>query len=249
MVSSEFISGLMKSTENLNRQFVGRTDVVNIYRIITENIDFNQSTIRVTETEYDINVALYSSGVYGESMYFTPVLIWGHTGVAGVWGATKWSAGIEEAFILGHDTYAVLGTGTLGGDPISTNIIRVTNTGDTFIERFRNDAFDYGEITTADIVTSSGRCYFDNGEVYQSKTIALDNVVFASAYMEVSGLATSNISSSISFDGGTTYTALTYETVVTNSGSSLDGLRVHFLASSDADGSNTYLSKFTLRYT
>ncbi len=249
MVSSNFISGLLKSTESLNRQFVGRTDVINVYRIITENIDINQGTLVITEVEYTQDVPLYGQAVYGTDIYYTPVMIWGSL-IRGTWGQAKWSAGLEESFILGHGTYGMLGSATLGGDPITTNIIRVINPDDTFIERFHHEAFVDTGVSTTDIVTSSGYCYFDDGELYQSEIIALDNTTFSTAIVTVSGLATSNLSSSVSFDGGSSWEAVSsFGTAVTNGGSSTDGLTVRFIGSSDCDGSNTYLSKVNVQYT
>jgi len=246
MVDQDIISGLIKGNESLNRQFVGRTDVISTRRLITENIDINQGTLRITSTVYPSSIALYGEAIYGTNIYFLPPLIWGSL-TQGRWGETKWSAGLDEVFLLGHATYGVLGQNSLGGDAYLVAVVTVVNPEDTYTERFHNEEF-VDAVTTADIVTSSGYCYFDNGELLLSKIIALDEKAYNNAVINVTGLATSNISGSISLDDGDSWDSITFGTAFTNSNTSTDGIKVRFLGSSDCDGSNTYLSKYEVEY-
>ena len=137
--------------------------------------------------------------------------------------------GSSNSFMLDHPIQGELDSSTLllDGGYVSTSNTRVLNRNNNFRERFVHTNFIDTGASTADLSTN-GVCFFDSGEVLVSEVVALTGNNISSASVSMSGLATENLTASVTV------------------GSSLS---VTFTASSDADGSNTSLTEYSIFYT
>jgi len=134
---SDVISDLVKSGENLNRQFITNTKDIQISRVVTENINLIRGTNRITKRIINnTNVLILdhpTQGFLDDKLLAgedSVILIWNHP-EQGQWDNFQWAGDGNSAF----------------GEP---EVIRVLNTNNTFIERvLHNDFID--STTTANV--------------------------------------------------------------------------------------------------
>ena len=202
----DVVTSLVKNAESVNRNFLERLDSTPTRRLISERIKILPDTVRISST----NV--------------TGVFIIGHP----VFGEVGTYPIGQGGFVLDHNILGLLdNNNVLDGGLGTSSIIRVLNRNNNFRERFVHTNFINVSSTTADLSTN-GVCFFDSGEVLVSDVVALTGNNISNASVSMSGLATENLTASVTV------------------GSSLS---VTFTASSDADGSNTNLTEYSIFYT
>jgi hypothetical protein len=126
------------------------------------------------------------------------------------------------------------------------SVDRVLNTNHIHLQTFENTTFIDEDLTTATVTTSSGRVDFDADEIFQSNTIAKNNVAYKTVRITPSGLYT-NLTPYVSLNAGSTWNEVTFFDSNSFTNTSTDGIKVKVIASSDADGSD-YLTKLKINY-
>jgi hypothetical protein len=207
---ADIVSNLVKSNENINRQFVGYSKETQVSRIIQENIKLHNRIIRVTTKEINDST----------------ILIWNHP-EQGYWGSFNWASSKDDGFS-------------------SETINRVINSNNAFIETFNNTVF-VNEITTATIDTTTQKMSFGADEIYQSLVVAKNDVSYTNCNLSYEGSLV-NVNALISFDGGTSFNNVSFDTPSIFNNSSTNGIVLKMIASSSAAGSTDYVTKIIINY-
>lgn len=137
----------------------------------------------------------------------------------------------SSVFILSHYIQSELVATTSAGGYWLTDgttgftevVSRVVSKNNIFKERFIHTDFIDTSTTTAAITTSSGRIDFTAAEIYQTSVIALNNEAYVQVKLTPEGVYT-QLTPSVSFDGGSTFNTAVWETPLVVSNSSKSGI-------------------------
>jgi hypothetical protein len=141
------------------------------------------------------------------------------------------------------------------------SVERVVSLNNTFTERFIHTNFVDEDLTTATVTTSSGRVDFDAGEVLQTEVIALNNEAYTGCRVIPTG-EYSELDLEISFDGGTTFNSAEWNTNLSVTNTSTDGIVIKVSETTTtglgfpvtmpvtftADSTSDYLTKLKIQY-
>lgn len=145
---------------------------------------------------------------------------------------------IANAFILGHPTNGILGTGGVGlgeGTRGDYSFLRVVNPNRTYIDYLQGDLFNDTGSTTA-TWTGGGSISFTSGQIAQSHPIFLNNETVSTATLTAAD--SGGISYLLSADGGSNWESVSSGTqhVFANQGTDL-----RFRATSSTSSAITYM--------
>jgi len=116
-----------------------------------------------------------------------------------------------DVFILSHDTQCMMpetsgGAGYYLTETASsvTNMVRVINGNNLFVESFGGDRFIDASMSNANIDDYNKRVLFDSDEVLSSEIVAMNDTAYGSFNLSVEGNY-DNLAGMVSVDGGTSF--------------------------------------------
>lgn len=157
---------------------------------------------------------------------------------------------IGNSLVLGNTVNGVLGVANgvngsqilLGAQNVTTEVERVINYNNIYIERLTYNNFEDTSNTTADWDTTNKEIDFTSGEVAQSLSVYKDDGIVGKATLSLEGTTLGNLTLELSANGGTNWETVgnQAEHTFTNTGTDL---RFRFTASGNAK-----VTKITIQY-
>jgi len=222
---------------------------------------------RASKDDFDflIEIQSFENNTIYENRYnkISSTSITGTTGIFdsaafGIWDTATFYDPTDLPFILGHATYGIIGTSTLGDGSFVTTAIYMENSAKKFVELFYDEDFKDAS-TTADWDTTNNWVEITSAEIAVSELFAYDfnndsDNAYKSVTISMTGTALDDLTFYVGeFDGiNTTYSAVTFTGTATSKTGTLyitNKNKYGLNWKAEYDSSTSVITKLVIDYT